>query len=107
MFLRWIQSYATKQHVLILFLLSFHVISCGESKFSCEEYNPILRSQAKRADRYFNRGVIFQINEQYEEAITAFEEAVRLSPDDAESYFRLGMCYNLIDKKEDAAKAFG
>ena len=49
------------------------------------------RSAAADADTFNNRGDAFYDSEQYEKAIEAYKQAVRLDPDYAEAYNSLAM----------------
>ncbi|BBF45497.1 hypothetical protein lbkm_4264 [Lachnospiraceae bacterium KM106-2] len=47
----------------------------------------------------FNKG-------KYDEALKNFKNARKLQSDDANSYFGMGRCYEMLDKKEDAIKIY-
>jgi len=55
-----------------------------------------------RAKAQLDKGKELYRNDQDAEAVLAFQEAVRLDPDLAEAYFRLGLGYESLGKREDA-----
>lgn len=54
------------------------------------------------AKSFYDKGVIFQAAGQYPEAAEAFNQAVKLNPNDANAYARLGMAYSSMLKHTDA-----
>lgn len=59
------------------------------------------------ADVHFNLGVTHHKSGRYEDAIAAFEEAVRMKPDDASAYYNLGVVYHKSERHEDAIESYG
>ena len=61
------------------------------------------RTQA-RAD--VEEGKQLYLNDQDEKAVAILQEAVRLDPDSAEAYFRLGLAYIAVGKEQEAEDAY-
>jgi len=61
------------------------------------------RTQA-RAD--VEEGSQLYLNDQDEKAVAILQEAVRLDPDSAEAYFRLGLAYIAVGKEQEAEDAY-
>jgi tetratricopeptide (TPR) repeat protein len=57
-------------------------------------------------DALYNQGVIAWNAGKAEDAMKAFQEALKVDPKHANSYYQLGMCYINLGKMADAAQAF-
>jgi Flp pilus assembly protein TadD len=55
-----------------------------------------------RARELLDKGKEFYRNDQDQEAVASFEEALKLDPDLAEAHFRLGLGYEALGKREEA-----
>jgi Flp pilus assembly protein TadD len=55
-----------------------------------------------RARELLDKGKEFYRNDQDQEAVGSFEEAVKLDPDLAEAHFRLGLGYEALGKSDEA-----
>lgn len=53
------------------------------------------------ADAYYNLGVAYFSLDNYQEAIGAFKEAIKLKPKNPDSYFNLGMIYKKIGLSQE------
>lgn len=69
-----------------------HVV---ESKPTSANYSAAARS-------FYEKGVTFQAAGQFTEAAEAFNQAIKLNPNDADAYARLGMAYSAMLKHMDA-----
>ena len=63
-------------------------------------------AQDPSANHYFYIGKEKSRNLDYSEAIDAFEQAIKISPDFAEAYLKLGNVYYIIHRYTDAADAY-
>ena len=61
-----------------------------------------LEGDRGRAKELLEKGKQLYVDDQDEEAVKAFQEAVKLDPDLAEAHFRLGLGYEALAKREDA-----
>ena len=61
-----------------------------------------LEGDRTRAREQLEKGKEFYRNDQDEDAVLAFQEAIRLDPDLAEAHFRLGLGYESLAKREEA-----
>lgn len=61
-----------------------------------------LEGDRTRAREQLEKGKEFYRNDQDEEAVLAFQEAIKLDPDLAEAHFRLGLGYESLAKREAA-----
>ena len=55
-----------------------------------------------RARELLDKGKEFYRNDQDEQAVASFEEALKLDPDLAEAHFRLGLSYEALGKREES-----
>src|SRR6185436_1220489 len=61
------------------------------------------RTQARA---YLEEGKQLYINDQDEKAVETLQEAIKLDPDLAEGYFRLGLAYVAVGKEQEAEDAY-
>ena len=54
------------------------------------------------AKAFYNQGVTSQASGRHAEAAEAFNQAIRINPNDANAYARLGMAYSALQKHKDA-----
>ena len=60
----------------------------------------------KSSNEQFSRGVNLYYQDNYQESLTAFEEAVRINPDNAEAFYFIGYAYYKEGKFSKASDAF-
>jgi tetratricopeptide (TPR) repeat protein len=58
------------------------------------------------ARAYLEEGEQLYINDQDEKAVETFQEAIKLDPELAEAYFRLGLAYVAVGKDQEAEDAY-
>lgn len=58
------------------------------------------------AEEYFDRGVTLARQGLWTEALTAYKEALRVNPDNAEAYLNLGFVYYELGFDKEAQEAF-
>src|SRR5712691_6503881 len=63
-------------------------------------------SNEERAKALVDQGKELYKNDQDEQAVAAFQKAIRLQPDLAEAHLRLGMAYAALDKKAEAETSY-
>jgi len=54
----------------------------------------------------WNQGKELYNTDQDEKAVEAFREAIKLDPELAEAYFRLGLAYDAVGKEKEAEEAY-
>jgi tetratricopeptide (TPR) repeat protein len=59
----------------------------------------------RQAQALVEKGKDLYQNDQDEEAVDAFQQAIKLKPDLAEGHFRLGLAYNALERKPEADEA--
>lgn len=74
----------------------------GNNSMALSFYNKILTIDDTNADAYFNKGLIFASQKNYDECIKCFEQVIKITPDFPYAYYSLGLAY---EQKEDCAKA--
>jgi tetratricopeptide (TPR) repeat protein len=60
----------------------------------------------KFPDPHLQLGILFALDEKYEDAAREFQQALRLKPDLADAHYRLGQAYSRTGNKTLAAKEF-
>lgn len=65
-----------------------------------------LESDRQRARDFVTQGKELYLDDQDEEAVKAFQEAVKLDPDLPEAHFRLGLAYEALDKREESEREY-
>jgi TonB family protein len=65
---------------------------------------PTNYSEAARS--FYDKGVTFQASGRYAEAAEAFNQAIKVNPNDANAYARLGMAYSALLKHKDAIPVY-
>ncbi len=60
----------------------------------------------EKAQEYKELGKFYFLNRRYEEAISAFKEALKLDPADATVYYSLGVSYEGINAVDEARECF-
>jgi len=63
-------------------------------------------SNAEMAQDHVNRGVAYVEEEQWEEAIREYQDALRINPDCAEAHHKLGLAYYHQRRGDDAAREY-
>ena len=58
------------------------------------------------SEAHFQKGLQYYFQNHYPTAIPEFQEAVRINPDDARSYYFLGYSYYRLGEMEKAQEAF-
>lgn len=61
-----------------------------------------LAGDRNRARELLEKGKQLYLDDQDDEAVKAFEEAVKLDPDLAEAHFRLGLSYEALGKRDES-----
>lgn len=59
-----------------------------------------------RANIFVESGRELYRTDQDDKAVAAFQEAIKLDPDSAEAYFRLGLAYDAVRKQSEAEEAY-
>ena len=79
-----------------------------ESLLSQEKVKPVFQPKTIRNDhlRSFNRGNSFYFAGEFEKAIGAYKEAIRIKPDYERAYFVLGEVYKSNGQRNEAKEAF-
>ncbi len=62
--------------------------------------------EPSEARGYLDKGKELYRNDEDEKAVEAFQKALKLDPDLAEAYFRLGLAYEALNKAEEAEVAY-
>lgn len=58
------------------------------------------------AEVWCNKGIALADQNEYDEAIKAYDEAIRLDPDDAEAWYHKGIALEALGKIAEATAAF-
>jgi tetratricopeptide (TPR) repeat protein len=71
-----------------------------------EKAQEMAEKNLSEADRLFLQGNKFYSEQKYAEAVAAYQEALKLNPQQWAYYFNLGLSYKKMGQKEEALKAF-
>ncbi len=77
----------------------------GRDADAIQMFNQILVNLPNCSDCYYNLGVAYANQKQYDEAEGAFQRTVQLAPDNADAYTGLANLYNIQQKFDLAAEA--
>lgn len=67
---------------------------------------PKLTDPEKLHNAHFNKAVLYDKVGNYEEALKSSTEAIKLKPDDGQSYFIQGIAYQKLKKPDDSIKSY-
>jgi tetratricopeptide (TPR) repeat protein len=93
---------------IVIFLLVAGQLACSRKKPVVANVNaPVESNHTTAVDQskarvYLDQGKEFYRNDQDDQAVVAFEEAIKLDPESAEAHFRLGLGYDAVGKEEEA-----
>lgn len=62
--------------------------------------------RSAEARNFLDQGKEFYRNDRDEKALEAFQQAIKLNPNLAEAYFRLGLTYDALGNQQEADKAY-
>ena len=65
-----------------------------------------IQKSAKTAQQWFDEGSAFYNQKKYEDALKAYEEAIRLNPQHANAYFRKGDTLDELGRSEEAVRMY-
>jgi tetratricopeptide (TPR) repeat protein len=54
---------------------------------------------------YYNMGVAYDKLKEYQEAIDAYKEAIKIKPDDHKAYYNMGVAYDKLKEYQEAIDA--
>ena len=93
---------------IVIFLLVAGQVTCSRKKPVASntnkpaESNHTTEENRSQARVYLDEGKEFYRNDQDEKAVEAFQEAIKLDPESAEAYFRLGLGFDAVGKEQEA-----
>lgn len=97
--------------IIVIFSLLVGQAACSRKKsvdttnVSAGVINPT-EGDRSRARIYLDQGKEFYHDDADEKAVEAFQEALKLDPDLAEAYFRLGLAFDAVGKEQEAEDAY-
>ncbi len=62
--------------------------------------------QVTAAGKWFKKGQEFAANHYYEEAITAYDIAIQMNPENAEAWYYIGEAFKALGRTTEAETAF-
>jgi len=71
-----------------------------------EQAEEVLQKNISEADQLFLKGNKFYEEKKYDEAVAAYEEAIKLSQNQWGYYFNLGLASKKLEKRDEATAAF-
>jgi tetratricopeptide (TPR) repeat protein len=78
----------------------------GNNAKAISFYDKIILLDRDCTDAYFNKGLVYANQKDYDEAIKCFEKVIELSPEYPYAYYSLGMSYELKDMPERAIEYY-
>jgi len=94
-----IEKYKESEDLVLL--LADNLYNRNQWERAIEILNSAAQKQPNRDIFPFTRGLVYQKNEQYREAISAYKQAHELSPDDLHIYVNIATCYYNIGVEID------
>jgi len=77
----------------------------GREADAIQMFNDVIANRPNCSDCFYNLGVAYSNQQQYDEAAGAFQRTVQIAPDNAEAYTGLANVYNIQQKFDLAAEA--
>jgi len=84
----------------------------GDEFFKAEQYDEALEAYNKAlqlkpiASAYYHIGWIYNDRDDFDQALSALQQAVRLNPNDADSYYELGFAYRNLKHPNEALNSY-
>ena len=69
-------------------------------------YDKIIALESNCKEAYFNKGLVFANDKNYDEAIKCFEKVVEIAPDYHYAYYSLALTYELKDMPQKAIEYY-
>jgi tetratricopeptide (TPR) repeat protein len=98
--------------VIVMLSLVLGLAGCSRKKpvnasvNASAEGNHTIEEDRSQARVHLDEGKEFYRTDQDEKAVEAFQKAIKLDPELAEAYFRLGLAYDAIGKEQEAEDAY-
>ncbi len=77
----------------LVILLTDLYFKQGKTEKAIKVLDDAIKTNPSRFILHYTKGLIFQKSDQYPEAISAFESAIKTSPDDVNSHINIATCY--------------
>ena len=82
------------------------LLRAGKTKESVDALEKVQKQFPDLPHTWFNLGIIFKKDGDFEKAQTQFEQMVKLAPDEPISHYNLGVLYKQFGRSEDAVAQF-
>lgn len=82
------------------------LLRAGKTPEGKAEVDKAQKMDPKIPHTWFNLGIVYKQESDYDRAIQQFEQMVRLVPDEPVSQYNLGVLYKLVGKPEEAVRQF-
>src|ERR1043166_8002036 len=98
--------------LIVILLLLFGQAACKRKQMPAANANSTTPTNSTgEHDRTQARALLEEVKELYrndndEKAVELFQEAVKLDPELAEGYFRLGLAYTAVGKDDEAEEVY-
>src|SRR5688572_26355748 len=97
--------------VIVISLLLIGQAACsrknpGDADANANASGTVNADQASQARVYLDQGKEYYRDDQDEKAAEAFQQALKLDPNLAEGYFRLGLTFEALGKDQEAEAAY-
>lgn len=93
--------YAPQDKYTLLKIANIYKLTGNNTK-ALSFYDKLLTIDKDNSDAYFNKGLVYANQKNYDDAIKCFERVIQLTPDYPYAYYSLGMAY---EQKGDTSKA--
>ncbi|WHX99975.1 tetratricopeptide repeat protein [Neobacillus sp. DY30] len=77
----------------------------GDNEDAIKEFEYVLEQDKNYYDAHYNMGLVFIEEERYNEALLAFDKAVKIAPKDFKGHVQLGITYRYMEKYDEAMKS--
>ena len=96
-----LREHASEREKLII-TADYYLNVTGELDKSAQAYQELSGSYPRDGDAYNGLGIVFAMQGQYEKAVDAYRQSIRLDPDRAFPYVNLGNCLLALQRLDEA-----
>ena len=78
----------------------------GDNSKALSYYDKIILVDKNSTDAYFNKGLVYANDKNYDEAVKCFEKVIEISPENPYAYYSLGLTYEMKNMPSKALEYY-